>query len=478
MTLSYTRVEVGRLMRPTEGRGLGEQRSAAGRIFVLLLVCLLLLGGTSVQAQGERLVVAFYYAWFDWTTWEKPLSDQPITPYLSADPATIERHVQLARQAGLDALILDWYGPQVENNQTETNMRILLDKAQAHGLRAALTVDIAGPFINSQEQLVEALVAVRDRHAPHGAYLRVGGRPVVFFWGQQFYSVATWEVLRQQIDPGRNMIWIAEGTRPEYLPAFDGLYLYSVAWTADPAPVLVRWGNEVRRWSAENGPFRYWVATTMPGYDDLVTGRSDAFVRPRNGGAFYRETWRGARESNADWVAITSFNEWLEGSHIEPSQTYGDTYLNLTAALAAEYRQGQPPPTATLPPPTPTLTPTATPTATPLPPTPTAVLTPTATPTVTPTATLTPTATPFRLPTPTEIPFGEAEPEVPLPVFTAAPQYASSTSPTPGYNVPDRVPVQGRSPVRSTSPLVPAAVGGGILILGAVVWRWMTRRRL
>ena len=32
-------------------------------------------------------------------------------------------------------------------------------------------------------------------------------------------------------------------------------------------------------------------------------------------------------------VVITSFNEWLEGSHIEPSVRYGDFYLNLTREL-------------------------------------------------------------------------------------------------------------------------------------------------
>ena len=410
-----------------------------GLLIVLLLSLLWIARPLAAQTEAERLVVAFYYAWFDWTTWGLELPDQPSPTYLSADPATIERHVQQAQQASLDALVLDWYGPQVENNQTETNMRILLDKAQAHGLRAALTVDIAGPFINTQSDLVSALITLRDTHAAHPAYLRVDGRPVVFFWRQNQYSVESWLALRQQVDPQHAMFWIAEGLDTGYLQIFDGLYLYSVAWSNEPDNVLLRWGGEVKQWAAANGISRYWVATTMPGYDDRVTGRAEAFVQPRAEGNYYRTCWRGARESGADMVVITSFNEWLEGTYIEPSELYGDTYLDLTAQLANQYRQQSVPPTSTPVPPTatplPTETPPPPPTFTPLP-----SPTPTFTPVIVPTATLTPTATPFRLPTPTEAAVG-------APVTVTVTEPPAVTAPTvTATDRPANLPVGGSKP--------------------------------
>jgi hypothetical protein len=367
------------------------------------------------DAQSERLVLAFYYAWYDQSFWQKSLSDQPMQTYTSTDPAAMERHVLWAQQAGIDAFIQGWYGPQVEYNQTEPNFATLLDIAAKHGFKAAVYFEVTSPFFHSEADVLAALQHLLTVHANHPAYLRIGGKPVIFFWRQGRFPAESWAAIRNQVDPERNSIWIEEGVTLSHMEHFDGHHLYSVAWDAQPEQQLLKWSRWIRDWSAERGADRYWVATVMPGYDDLVTGRADAFVRDRDGGDYYRRCWEGAIQSKADMVIITSFNEWLEGTQIEPSVTYGDFYLNLTRELGNQYRSGPiylapdiAPPTA--PPtepaaPTPTPAPTSTPTATPTP-TPTPLPTPTATPTLTPTPlpTLTPSPTATRTPLPTPAP--------------------------------------------------------------------------
>ena len=433
-------------------------------LLVLLALLSSLLCRTPTGAQGERLVLAFYYAWFGMDVWDLPLGDQPLYPYRSTDPAAIERHVREAQQAGIDAFVQSWYGPQVENNQTETNFQQLLDIAAQHGFRAAIDLEVMSPFFHSTADVVNALNYLLSVHAQHPAYLRVGGKPVVFFWRQGQYSAETWVSIRDQVDPGRSSIWIAEGTDLSVLGPFDGLHLYSVAWSDDPGGVLIQWGDRVREWGAAQGVARAWVATVMPGYDDLNTGRAGAFVRSRAGGQYYRACWNGAIESGADWVMITSFNEWREGTQIEISAGYGDFYLNLTAELAAAYRQGAPAalgeaPTAA-PPPTETPAPTEEPQPTAPPPTDT----PTPPPTDTPTPTLTLTSTPSPSPTltPTNVPTATPSP-------TNTPASTPTPTPTPTPKLADRA---------ATWPWGRWALGAAValLALGAVVQALRLRR--
>lgn len=408
--------------------------TVAVRVLLLVLLLPLLVNPAPSLARDERLVLAFYYAWFDWSTWELELPDRPAQPYTSSDPATIERHVLQAQQAGIDGFVQSWYGPQVESNQTESNFAALLDVANRHGFSAGVDLEVTSPFIQSQADLVAALQHLLTVHARHRAYLRVGGRPIVFFWRQGRFPVAAWEAIRSQVDPQRMSIWIMEGVDLDYLEVFDGNHLYSVAWDPAPEGTLVRWAQRIREWDAAHDAIRYWVATVMPGYDDRATGRPDAFVRDRAGGEYYRRGWEGAIRSAADWVIITSFNEWMEGSQIEPSVGYADSYLHLTRELADTYRASEP-----LPPDLPaapiivhpTDTPLPSPTVTPQPPP-----SPTAPPVFTATATPPPAATP--LPTSTPRPATATVTPRPIPAVAASPTPPPASVPGPRPALPQR----------------------------------------
>lgn len=301
---------------------------------------LLFVSGSNATRAGEPpLVLAFYYAWYDQGTWTSGLpADQPAQPYASSDPATVERHVNQAQAAGIDALIQSWYGPQEANNQTETNFRMLLDVAAAKGFRAGADFETDGPFFPDQASVVDALRYLLTVHAQHPAYLRHAAKPVVFFWRQQRFSVDEWAAIRAQIDPNRDSLWIAEGVDIAYQAVFDGHHLYSIAWSPDVERTLADWGFRVRRYEADNDVERLWVATVMPAYDDTRTGRADAFSVDRQDGGYYRQAWSAAMGSKPDWIVITSFNEWVEGTMIEPSLTYGNQYLDLTRDLATRYK--------------------------------------------------------------------------------------------------------------------------------------------
>ena len=132
-----------------------------GRRAVLLLALALLLTAGYVpapaRADGERLVLAFYYNWFDENTWTpSKVPDFPAATYVSRDRAAMARHIDQAKSAGIDALVVNWWGPQ-DNNQTETNLRAMLDEAAARGFRIAVDVDLNSPYLRSAGAIQAAM---------------------------------------------------------------------------------------------------------------------------------------------------------------------------------------------------------------------------------------------------------------------------------------------------------------------------------
>jgi hypothetical protein len=418
------------------------------------------------QAQGQRLVLAFYYAWYDENTWSPDkVPDMPVHPYRSADPATIERHVREAKGAGIDALVQSWYGPGT--NQTESNLIMLLDEAQRQGLQATVDFEVSSPFMTTLQALIGGLEYLVSTHAKHPAFLRCGGKPVVLFWQQQRLSVEQWATIRDQLDPDRSMVWMAEGYHPEYLAVFDGLHLYNITWAVntDPEYTASKMRKLTDEYVAAQGVQRYWVATAMPGYDDTrIAGRPNAYQYPRSP-AYYRRTWEAAMASTPEMIVITSFNEWREGTMIEPSVAYGTTYLDLTRELAAAYK-GVEGPTAT---PSPTHTPTATSTALP-----TATRTATATPTPTVTATPVPTATrtATATPTPTGAQAAATGTATPTETAVATPTATSTYRPTETHTATAvATATETQLPAASSTPATgstsPPCVGASLLPIAA-----------
>ena len=414
-----------------------------------------------VSAQGRRLVLAFYYAWFSPDSFGPgKTSDQPVTPDRSADRDVIQRQVGQAQQAGIDAFVQSWYGPRdAPDNQTESNFQTLLDVAQASGFRAAVDVEVGSPFFASAADVQKALAALLAGHARHPAYLKVDGRPVLFFWYNSRFSVGEWAAIRAAVDPNHTSIWIGEGTDAEYLRVFDEHHPYSITWTADPQSMLITWGQRVRARATELGGQRYWVGTAMPGWNDLALGRGNSYLRARDGGSYFRASFAGVAKSGADWTIITSFNEWPEGTMIEPSASYDDTYLNLARELAGAYGAG----TLTAPPvpaavaaqgvatAASTFAPSPTSTSTPSP-------APTASPTATPTRTPLPTATATPSETPTQVPT-----ETPTPLPSATTTASVTPTSTPVATALRSVEEQPLAPIGAATVLVGAVLGG--------VWR-------
>src|SRR5579864_1218312 len=68
-------------------------------------------GPLGVSSATTHLLLAFFYPWYDPTSWSSPeLADHPAQQYSTDDPVDMARIMTQAKGAGLDALAVSWQG--------------------------------------------------------------------------------------------------------------------------------------------------------------------------------------------------------------------------------------------------------------------------------------------------------------------------------------------------------------------------------
>jgi hypothetical protein len=308
-------------------------------------------------AQVLPLVLLNYFTWYDADGWDDcniSAGDRPLEPYHSDDATAIGRHIRMALDAGADGFTQQWFAP---GDRTDRNFSTLLEQSAGTGFRSTIVFlrhIWQGSPAASQASVTEAIRYVVAQYGNHPNFLTQNGKPVLFF--TDLYRVPTvadqsalqaWAAIREQVDPNAMAIWIGEGLDPSYLAVFDGLWVYKITHAVSPQAYLSapRWADAVRAWENKTDHQKLWIATLSPGWDDTRAGcRADVRVpsaahqQTRADGAFFRATFDAAVGSDPDWLWVNSFNEWVEGTYIEPSLLYGDRYLELTRQYAAAFK--------------------------------------------------------------------------------------------------------------------------------------------
>ncbi|RDZ27001.1 glycoside hydrolase family 99 protein [Lysobacter silvisoli] len=245
--------------------------------------------------------------------------------YSSADPAVAERHMAMIAQAGIGVVAVTWLGRE---DPSYRSLRALFDAAARHGLRICFQIEPA-----SRPTLAAAraqLLAAVDDFGRHPAFYRDPGtgRPLFFVYDSYQLPASDWARLLRAggaesirggaYDADVIGLWVQAGEGPYFLASgFDGVYTYFASrgftWGSTPE----HW-PQLQRWADEHG-LRF-IPSVGPGYSDRrVRPWNRANERGRQDGAYYDAMFAAAADSGAQWVSITSFNEWHEGTQLEPA---------------------------------------------------------------------------------------------------------------------------------------------------------------
>ncbi|OHB51171.1 MAG: hypothetical protein A2Y10_09335 [Planctomycetes bacterium GWF2_41_51] len=83
----------------------------------------------------------------------------------------------------------------------------------------------------------------------------------------------------------------------------------------------------------------FYMSGVWPGFDDLeIWGWSTVpHLMPRYDGQLYDATWDWAIDNNLPVVQVATWNDWFEGTIIEPSVEFGNLYIEKTFTKAAQF---------------------------------------------------------------------------------------------------------------------------------------------
>jgi hypothetical protein len=290
-----------------------------------------------------RLVLAYHYPWYGYkapTRWDAQpsLADHPLLgAYRSDDPTLIDFQLSLAQEAGLDGFIVSWGGPGSMQDKVLGQMLEQVEGAPDRSFRLCLICEAyAGRSDFNPDKLKNELGYVIQGPGRRPAYLRVDGKPVLFIYTPQSWPPGDWRAVFETLarDFGRAFfVAVADNWDIDlaYLSAFDAIGPYADKYYTDDE-LLTCQRRVAERLSDRGGPL---IASIIGGGSRI---RKLGFDFERAGGAYIRQRLALAQRARANWLTITSWNEWFEGMQIEPSREYGFEQIKHIREMAHQFK--------------------------------------------------------------------------------------------------------------------------------------------
>jgi len=280
---------------------------------------------TAAAPNSWPVMLAAYQPWFG-------KKNHTSVGYSSNDPVELQRQINEARNLGIAAFVVNWYGPR--KSFEDGNYALLQNLAAKNDFKTALqydeTVDSPG---STTDAVVEDLRYAYDHYIgpqaspSRDAYLRYDGRPLIFIFPKN--SGTDWNQVRQAVDswpePDRPLL-ITQAYGGRYPDAFDGFYAWVGPGQEGWAPDGSHWGGQYLEdfynTMISKYPGKIAVGAAWPGFDDSKAAWSqNRHISPRCGKTFddtlrmFRAYYNNSRP--LPFLMIDTWNDYEEGTAIE-----------------------------------------------------------------------------------------------------------------------------------------------------------------
>ena len=268
----------------------------------------------------DTVVMAVYVPWFG--------DPQHIkVGYSTDDPAVLRKQIAKAKELGVQAFAVDWYGQR--RPFLDHSYALMQQVASQSHFKVALMYDETEED-NGQatEESLAAMAKAYDTYLRPGApgrdaYLEYKGRPIIFIFPKRGHT--DWNRVRAQLNTWLvpPLLFYKDEPPPQYANDFDGNYAWvhpSKEWQRDGSD----WGKEYLEAfykKMESRPDKIAVGTAWPGFDDSkASWTMNRHISGRCGKTF-EDTLQLFRYYDQfqpmPFLMIATWNDYEEGTAIE-----------------------------------------------------------------------------------------------------------------------------------------------------------------
>lgn len=262
------------------------------------------------MVDGKRPIASHFY----------PL----IGPYDSGDEDVLEYHLLLMKLAGIDGVIVDWYGLQklYDYPILHRNTQRLVEQVERLGMKVVICYEdqtipalVKAGKVKAEDRVAHAVSEI-DWLAEHwfklDSYIQLDGRPVLLSFGHAGLTNDEWsQCLKQLKSP---VSYFSEHFRREGAQGgFD--------W-----PIPKEGAEATERFQRSSKAWPHSISVAFPRFVDIYSEARlhDSYGRIEdNDGATFKATLEQALSSKSRIIQLATWNDWGEGTNIEPCREYG-----------------------------------------------------------------------------------------------------------------------------------------------------------
>jgi hypothetical protein len=184
-------------------------------------------------------VIALYEAWFGHPK-------HMAVGYSSQDPSQISTQIGKAKELGISAFVVDWYGDR--EPFIDKSYALVQSTAAKKKFQVAMMYDETDQEDGATDEAIADFTMFRDTYLSpkspgHEAYLTYQGRPVIFIFPKSGHT--DWDKVRAAVNKWSTPPFLINENLPgQYANAFDGYYAWvnpgDKGWAADGS----NWGEQ------------------------------------------------------------------------------------------------------------------------------------------------------------------------------------------------------------------------------------------